>query len=207
MSKLTQLALAGALSVGFFSNASAVVIDFDSPIPAGVTVNYFDNVAGVLGALPTINIAALQFTPSAIPSSGDALLLNSTSDSSAPQNQGALFSFATAQNFISMVGNDFGGTDPEDNEQVFLTVFDVAGVVLGSTSVQGPYAQPNLQPISFAVSGIRYAAFTYTTDLGYYSVDNVTATPVPEPETYAMLLAGLGLLGAMKRRKKAPLAV
>jgi hypothetical protein len=29
-----------------------------------------------------------------------------------------------------------------------------------------------------------------------------TATPVPEPETYAMLLAGLGLLGFAARRSK-----
>lgn len=28
-------------------------------------------------------------------------------------------------------------------------------------------------------------------------------TPVPEPETYAMLLAGLGLVGAVARRRKA----
>jgi hypothetical protein len=26
--------------------------------------------------------------------------------------------------------------------------------------------------------------------------------PIPEPETYAMLMAGLGLLGAVARRKK-----
>ena len=32
-------------------------------------------------------------------------------------------------------------------------------------------------------------------------LDNVSVTAVPEPETYAMLLAGLGLLGAVKRRK------
>ncbi len=34
---------------------------------------------------------------------------------------------------------------------------------------------------------------------------NFTAavTPVPEPETYAMLLAGLGLMGAIARRRKA----
>ena len=30
----------------------------------------------------------------------------------------------------------------------------------------------------------------------------LTAAPVPEPETYAMLLAGLGLLGAVAKRRK-----
>ncbi len=33
-------------------------------------------------------------------------------------------------------------------------------------------------------------------------VDNITVSAVPEPETYAMLLGGLGLLGAMSRRKR-----
>jgi len=31
---------------------------------------------------------------------------------------------------------------------------------------------------------------------------NIPAAPVPEPETYAMLLAGLGLMGAVARRRK-----
>ncbi len=35
----------------------------------------------------------------------------------------------------------------------------------------------------------------------------VTVTAVPEPETYAMLLAGLGVLGAASRRKPKQSAV
>jgi hypothetical protein len=31
----------------------------------------------------------------------------------------------------------------------------------------------------------------------------ITAAPVPEAETYAMMLAGLGLVGFMARRRKA----
>lgn len=33
-------------------------------------------------------------------------------------------------------------------------------------------------------------------------IDSVTTSPVPEPESYAMLLTGLGLLGFMARRRK-----
>ena len=43
---------------------------------------------------------------------------------------------------------------------------------------------------------------TWHTDYSGYSViDDVTTTAVPEPETYAMMLAGLGLLGFATRRK------
>jgi hypothetical protein len=39
---------------------------------------------------------------------------------------------------------------------------------------------------------------------GNYNASNwhVAAVPVPEPETYAMLLAGLGLMGFVARRRK-----
>jgi hypothetical protein len=37
-----------------------------------------------------------------------------------------------------------------------------------------------------------------------FDLDAVSISPIPEPETYAMLMAGLGLIGFMARRKKAP---
>lgn len=36
---------------------------------------------------------------------------------------------------------------------------------------------------------------------GFYSISS-TVTPVPEPESYAMLLAGLGVVGSLYRRRK-----
>lgn len=35
------------------------------------------------------------------------------------------------------------------------------------------------------------------------TINGLTVAPVPEPETYAMMLAGLGILGVSARRKKA----
>lgn len=49
----------------------------------------------------------------------------------------------------------------------------------------------------FTVSG------TGTGSLGGQYVFAVSTLPVPEPETYAMLLAGLGILGAVARRRAA----
>lgn len=41
---------------------------------------------------------------------------------------------------------------------------------------------------------------------GYFLVDDITlnspAAPVPEPETYAMMLAGLGMVGFLARRRR-----
>ncbi len=43
---------------------------------------------------------------------------------------------------------------------------------------------------------------TWTNNYPFTQLDNVTVAAVPEPETYVMMLAGLGLMGFMVRRKK-----
>jgi hypothetical protein len=51
-------------------------------------------------------------------------------------------------------------------------------------------------------------AYSFSATTGYYNDNhgsftvNVSLAPVPEPETYAMLLAGLGFLGLAARRKR-----
>jgi hypothetical protein len=74
-----------------------------------------------------------------------------------------------------------------------------------------------------SVSGVRTTSWTQLTgnfasidtlriDLGNHfliddiSLNSANISPVPEPETYAMLLAGLGLMGGMARRRKQKLA-
>ena len=56
----------------------------------------------------------------------------------------------------------------------------------------------------------KHFYFRYGSDTNHcpdqFYLASMTVTAVPEPETYAMLLAGLGLLGTVARRRKAPQA-
>lgn len=53
-------------------------------------------------------------------------------------------------------------------------------------------------------SGTRYVSFAnWGGDNVGMLLDNVAVTAVPEPETYAMMMAGLGLVGLMARRRRA----
>ena len=54
-----------------------------------------------------------------------------------------------------------------------------------------------------AITGPAYITVTGVTDGGNGGIYSgaIAAAPIPEPETYAMLLAGLGLMGAVVRRR------
>jgi hypothetical protein len=186
--------------LAYSSPASAGTITFDPfpSIPGDVTVQYFDGgLTGPLSALPVTNGAALISTPSAIPGGGNAL--QTWQGSNGPW--GVLFTFANLQKTVSAVGNDFGGDSVSDNERVYLTAFNAAGGVIGSATVNDPWATPNLQPVSFTSLGtdIRYVAFTWENDLGYYAVDNIGYTSVPLPASVWLLNSSLLGLAGLRR--------
>ncbi|MES2582204.1 MAG: PEP-CTERM sorting domain-containing protein [Pseudomonadota bacterium] len=53
------------------------------------------------------------------------------------------------------------------------------------------------------VSAVYISGVDDGAGVGYTAIDNFnTTTPVPEPSTYALLLAGLGLMGTIARRRK-----
>ena len=52
----------------------------------------------------------------------------------------------------------------------------------------------NLSSLTFSMVGYSSSA--------YAAIDNLVLTPVPEPETYALFLAGLGLMAAIARRRR-----
>lgn len=54
-----------------------------------------------------------------------------------------------------------------------------------------------------ATSNLTTIQFGIRNDSDFVRLDNVSVQAVPEPETYAMLLAGLGMLAFLAKRRKA----
>ncbi len=77
------------------------------------------------------------------------------------------------------------------------------------TSITGADNNPNFAfrvVSAFAPSTSSYAASnptsTYAGGTWRFDMVTVSAAPIPEPETYALMLAGLALVGAVARRRK-----
>ncbi|MGH8618576.1 MAG: PEP-CTERM sorting domain-containing protein [Burkholderiales bacterium] len=76
-----------------------------------------------------------------------------------------------------------------------LAVLDTAGAMLNSDSANGPLM---FSFADYASLEVFFAGGNFISTLTSFQL----ASPVPEPESYAMLLAGLGVLGFIVRRRK-----
>lgn len=94
-----------------------------------------------------------------------------------------------------------------DNAAISFSSANLNGISLTGFASQTPfgYAQGQiLAPTSVLLNGPLTLTVMGNSKGGSYSGNiNLTLAPVPEPETYGMLLAGLGVLGWMARRRKA----
>ena len=79
----------------------------------------------------------------------------------------------------------------------FSNVYLYSGSTLSASSSGSTFNFANLNSgtytlkVSGSVAGVGFGG----------ALAQYTVTPVPEPETYAMLLAGLGVMGAIARRR------
>jgi len=63
---------------------------------------------------------------------------------------------------------------------------------------------PTVNEVTLSAGSYYYYVFGFAPSVAAYSINSAAvATPVPEPETYAMLLAGLGVVGFVARRRRA----
>lgn len=191
---MKKMMVALALS-GVASMASAASVTFEG-LSNGQVLSNLDGLSW--SGFSVLNTASL-------PSSG--LKLAATSGSFIAFNKGAGVGTIASSTPFSLVSADLtaGWRDG-------LSV-TVVGKLAGNTVSSTTYTLSATAPthVTFGLGNVDSVSFTsfggmqhqgYTGSQATFGLDTLTiAAAVPEPETYAMLLAGLGLMGAVARRR------
>ena len=205
MLKIKKLAAIAALAaLAPLAHASPELIangGFESPVNA-FSGNFITLGSGLDGW--TINSGNVDLINNYWQPAGGSYSLDLNGSSAATISQSFATSVGTTYNVsFSMAGNHDGGGD----KTITVGVTDphsFSFALAGSS-----HAAMGWQAESFsfvATSAVSTLTFAGSPANSYYgaALDNVSVTAaVPEPETYAMLLAGLGLVGAIARRRRA----
>lgn len=180
----------------------------------------FDDMASAQGALPY----GFQLSHT----SGNHFILEGNSYLSAPVPSGKFLAYYSlesqsesifltpgaagtfALNSLDLAGLiGGGGFQPQENLSIQITGVKANGDTVTASQSFGltagqftTYGSPYFNGFT-GLTSIKLSG-TGTNNARYVGVDNVslTITPVPEPETYALLLAGLGVVAAVARKRK-----
>lgn len=110
---------------------------------------------------------------------------------------------------VSVDLGDFGS----DEDEIFLQAFGLGGASLGETSLLLSSSDTSMHTLSINMAGISYVIFgSRAPSLSGSSIyaDNLTfeAAAVPEPRTWAMMIAGFLAIGwSIRRQKREPSTV
>ena len=118
------------------------------------------------------------------------------------EGNGALFNASYLVNLDLSLGTANASFDGTDNNFIFSNR-DMASL----TSFEGlQIFSTTFVPLNKTNYAVLFSAENHAADSpdsqGTYDARRWTVTAVPEPETYAMLLSGLCLMGAIARRRK-----
>ena len=210
MFKLSQFAALGlAAALAFtISPATAATITVSATLPTKAIANPNPTATGSTGAVnppgtPAYynNVVGNQFTNDKMVARSpweDTDLFATGVYSSVSQNSFAIFDFDKLQTGFSLV---WGSPDTWNNLLIELisggNVATINGVQMVPPGVSG------LKAVLLTVTNVEFDRLKLTSDQNAFEFANLTATPVPLPAAAWMLIAGVGGLVALGRRRRA----
>jgi hypothetical protein len=152
---------------------------------------------------PTVGAAAFDYYPG----NGMYVDLDGTGNTGSGSGIGTIITLTSAPsyNLSFSVGNN-SATAPE-NYTVYLapitSLSSATALTSGVSTFTGSFS--TVSQNFTAAPGTYVLAFmtNVTGDNGGTTIDNVLVTAVPEPGEWAMMLGGLGMIGAIARRRRA----
>lgn len=194
--KKTLLALAvAALTQGYTLTSSAAVLDFES-------LSHADELVADAGHVYSEDGFVLSnFSDFGFASYGTLNPFFSGSTALFNDNDAGYTTLVQAGNSaFALYSIDLAAMYPGFAEDGVDVTF--AGMKTDGTLVTQSFHVLEGAAQTFSFSDFTNLAYvSWTNDAMYHQFDNINVAAVPEPESYAMFLAGLGLMGAIARRR------
>ena len=194
---LTLLLAASLQGFSALAAASPVVIGFDSLMQDNDQTNEIGNVYRESGFEFSNLSNPFSFASFGTQNpffNGSTALFNDNTDGQTRLSQigGGLFSLSS----ITLSTLAPGYTE-EGTSVTFTGLLATGGSVMQSFNV----ADGAAQTFSFSPNFSNLSAVTWSNEANFHQFDNITVAAVPEPETYALMLSGLGLVAFAARRR------
>src|ERR1035437_2457796 len=197
--KKTILAMAVAIfAQGYALESSAAVLTFESLSSAADNYSFATTYTEQGFKLDDITASGTGFSTWGTSSpfySGSTALINDNwlGLTRLTQVGGGAF----ALNSIALVTMYPGITD-DGSDVTFTGIKTDSTIVTQTFHVADAAAQ---MTFAFASGFTNLSAVTWTNDSNMHQFDNINVAAVPEPESYALFLAGLGIVGVISRRR------
>jgi hypothetical protein len=189
--------------------AAQVTLDFEGPTSFASVADFY--AGGSDGAGATGPSYGIVFRGDALAFRNDALgpyFSNAPSPLGVLAPVGADSAMNVAAGFTGAVSFFYSATQAVANGVQLWSGLDGTGTLLGSFNLLGnatngcsdsPFCRFDSTSLSF--SGIA-RSLTFANAVGVSAIDNITVTPIPEPETVALMSLGLAGLAVARRRRR-----
>lgn len=193
LNTLKMVGLALALSTAG-TIASAATVTFGSTPTAAFLNPLADSTTGTVFENTTGSIVGLKRSPwqfsTVDPDAADSFYTSVSGSAS------ATYSFAQLMGSVSFL---WGSPDSFNNLELVLTAGGVSTVING-VEAQGPISARQQY---ITITDVVFDSLTFRSGGDAFEFANLEASPVPVPAAGLLLIGGLGMMAALRRRQKA----